>query len=133
MIVSSENLTSFAGVSRKRAGAELSLPAYSGFSAEGRRVKAGGSRAECLALTRLTRSAIDRDAGKPNLFARTQLPIPTKKIVYSELMTIRSSPKDAVESIVVQMIVTGQEKGLACAQHHFVSWCSAGAAVAKFA
>jgi hypothetical protein len=36
--------------------------------------------------------------------------IPTKKIVHSELMTIRSSPNDAVKSIVEQVIVMGQEK-----------------------
>jgi hypothetical protein len=41
----------------------------------------------------------------------TTLRIPTKKIVHSELMTIRSSPKDAVESIVERAIVMGQEKG----------------------
>jgi hypothetical protein len=37
--------------------------------------------------------------------------IPTKKIVHSELMTISSTPKDAVESIVERVIVMGQEKG----------------------
>jgi len=37
--------------------------------------------------------------------------IPTKKIAHSELKTIRSSPSDAVRSIVQQVIVMGQEKG----------------------
>jgi hypothetical protein len=40
-----------------------------------------------------------------------KLRIPTKKIVHSELMTISSTPKDAVESIVERVIVMGQEKG----------------------
>ena len=45
-------------------------------------------------------------------FVLTEVPIPTKKIVSSELMTIKSSPKDADKSIVRQVIVMGQEKGL---------------------
>jgi hypothetical protein len=36
--------------------------------------------------------------------------IPTKKIAHSELMTISSSPSDAVKSIVEQVIVMGQEE-----------------------
>jgi hypothetical protein len=39
-----------------------------------------------------------------------QLRIPTKKIIRSELMTIRTSPKNAGESIVDEVIVMGQEK-----------------------
>jgi hypothetical protein len=35
----------------------------------------------------------------------------TKKIVQSELMKIRISPKDAVENIVERVIVVRQEKG----------------------
>src|SRR5205823_13025174 len=38
------------------------------------------------------------------------LRITMKKIAHSELMTIRSSPNDAVKSIVMQMIVMGQGK-----------------------
>jgi hypothetical protein len=34
-----------------------------------------------------------------------QLRIPMKKIAHSELMTIRSSPSDAVKNIVEQVIV----------------------------
>ena len=51
------------------------------------------------------KSRTDRDFGP-------HVPIPTKKIVSSELMTIKSSPKDADKSIVRQVIVMGQEKGL---------------------
>ena len=35
--------------------------------------------------------------------------IPTKRIIHSELMTITSSPGDAVGNIVEQVIVIGQE------------------------
>jgi len=59
--------------------------------------------------------------------------IPTKKIAHSELKTIRSSPGDAVENIVNQMIVMGQEKRSKNAQPHFVSVFAAGAAGAEFA
>jgi len=59
--------------------------------------------------------------------------IPTKKIAHSELMTIRSSPSDAVESIVAQVIVMGQEKRSECSRHHFVSGFAAGVACANFA
>jgi hypothetical protein len=65
--------------------------------------------------------------------AKVRLRIPTKKIVHSELKTIRSSPKGAVESIVERVIVMGQEKGSGCVQHHFVSLFSAGVADAEFA
>lgn len=63
----------------------------------------------------------------------TLLRIPTKKIAHSELMSIRSSPSDAVESIVRQMIVMGQEQGREKPQHHLVSVLVAGVAGAKFA
>ena len=59
--------------------------------------------------------------------------IPTKKIAHSELKTIRTSPSDAVESIVRQMIVMSQEKRSGYGQHHFVSVAAGGAAGAKFA
>jgi hypothetical protein len=59
--------------------------------------------------------------------------IPTKKIAHSELMTIRTSPSDAGESIVEQMIVMSQEKGSGYKQHHFVSVAAGGSAGAKFA
>jgi hypothetical protein len=48
---------------------------------------------------------------------RTGMRIPAKKITHSELMTISSSPSDAVPSIVEQVIVIGQEKGLEPEQH----------------
>lgn len=38
------------------------------------------------------------------------LPIPTKKIGHSELMTITLSPSGAVKSIVEQVIVIRQEE-----------------------
>jgi hypothetical protein len=59
--------------------------------------------------------------------------IPAKKIVHSELKTIRSSPGDAVENIVQQMIVIGQEVGAEYPQHHFVSAFAVEIAGAKFA
>src|SRR5712692_3487464 len=58
-------------------------------------------------------------------FAANQLVrIPTKKIAHSELMTIRSSPRDAVESIVAQVIVMGQEKrfGIQSTSFRFCIW-----------
>ena len=42
---------------------------------------------------------------------RRRLRIPMKKIIHSELMTITAWPGDAVESIVEQVIVMGQEGG----------------------
>ena len=64
---------------------------------------------------------------------REVLRIPTKKIAHSELKTIRTSPSDAGESIVRQIIVMSQEKGSVPRQHHFVSVAAGGSAGAKFA
>ena len=63
MIVSSENLTRgrvFYGNVREQSWA---YPHIQKSARRVRRVKAGGSRTQCLALTRLTRSAIDREGG----------------------------------------------------------------------
>jgi hypothetical protein len=44
-----------------------------------------------------------------------------KKIICSELMTIKLSPSDAVNSIMEQLIVISQEQRLGARQHYFVS------------
>jgi hypothetical protein len=49
--------------------------------------------------------------------AAAKVLIPMKKIAHSELMTIRSSPSDAVKNIVEQVIVMGQELTVGIRQH----------------
>jgi hypothetical protein len=72
---------------------------------------AGGGAADRLfslrALAPITAAPVAREPRKKerrflNCF---ELRIPTKKIAHSELMTIRSSPSDAVKNIVEQVIV----------------------------
>src|SRR5436190_21009584 len=63
--------------------------------------------------------------------ARSSVRIPTKKIAHSELMTIRSSPSDAVESIVAQVIVMGQEKRSGMQSTSFRFWICRGRCLRK--